>query len=123
MSLLNLSSARKYYVYNGNLDMRKSFNGITSTIRGELGRNPLCGDVFIFFNRTRTQTKLLLWEGDGYSIYQKRLEQGAFELPTSRSNGPDDAIGWQDLQFILQGIDLKSIKFRKRYQHPQLKSA
>lgn len=123
MSLLNLSSGRKYFIYNGNLDMRKSFNGITGLIRGELGRDPLSGDVFIFFNRNRNQTKLLLWEGDGYSVYQKRLEKGTFELPDSLDGQPGRPIEWQALQFILQGIDLGSIRFRKRYQHPVLKSA
>lgn len=118
-----MSSARKYYIYNGNLDMRKTFNGITGAIRGELGRDPLSGDVFIFFNRNRTQTKLLLWEGEGYAIYNKRLEKGTFELPSGQQGQPCGPIGWQDLQFILQGVDLGSIKFRKRYQHPQLKSA
>jgi len=123
MSLLNLSSARKYYIYNGNLDMRKTFNGITGVIRGELGRDPLCGDVFIFFNRNRTQTRLLMWEGEGYSIYCKRLEKGTFELPSGQPGQAGGPINWQDLQFILQGIDLRSIKYRKRYSHPQLKSA
>ena len=122
MSLLNLSSARKFFLYNGSLDMRKTFNGITGVIRGELGRDPLCGDVFIFFNRTRTQTKLLLWEGDGFAIYNKRLERGSFELPSAQSGQTGEPINWQDLQFILQGVDLRSIKFRKRYNHSQLKS-
>lgn len=118
MSLLHLSASRNYYLYNGKTDMRRTFNGLTAIVRGELGRSPLSGDVFIFFNRQRTQVKLLLWMPEGFEIYQKRLEQGSFELPTQPEEAPGRPIAWQDLQFILQGIELKSVRFRKRYSRP-----
>jgi len=116
MSLLTLSSSSEYYMYNGAVNIGKSFNGLTGIIRGELGRDPLSGDVFIFFNRHRNQVKLLQFEGDGYGIFYKRLERGTFELPVLCPGQADAAISWQDLQFILQGIDLKTIRFRKRYR-------
>ena len=123
MSLLNLSPSRNYYLYNGPADMRKTFNGLTSIIRGELSGNPLSGDVFIFFNRSRNQVKLLLWEGEGFGIFHKRLEQGTFELPAASAGQAGAAIPWQDLQFILQGVELQSIRFRRRYQRKSLLEA
>ena len=118
MSLLHLSSSRCYFLYNGIVNMRLSFNGLTNVIRSELDRNPLSGDVFVFFNRHRNQAKLILWERDGFGIFHKRLERGTFELPQTTGQRKDAVIAWQDLQFILQGIDLKSIRFRKRYYRP-----
>ena len=96
MSLLQLSASRKYYLYNNFADMRKTFNGLTSIIRGELGCNPLSGDVFIFFNRPRTQVKLILWMPEGFEIYHKRLERGTFELPSREGEGPDAERGSHD---------------------------
>ncbi len=116
MSLLNLSTSLRYYLYNGATDFRKSYNGLTIVVRSELGRSPLNGDVFIFFNKHRNQVKLLLWEQDGFGIYQKRLEKGSFELPTQEADGPGMTLTHQQLHFILQGVDLKSVRFRKRYQ-------
>jgi transposase len=116
MSLLHLSASRRYYLYNGSADMRRTFRGLTAIVRGELACNPLSGDVFIFFNRQRTQVKLLLWMPEGFEIYQQRLERGTFELPATQGDASGRPIPWQDLQFILQGVDLKSIRFRKRYQ-------
>jgi transposase len=118
MSLLYLSSSRCYYLYNGTVNMRLSFNGLTNVIRAELEHNPLSGDVFVFFNRHRNQAKLILWERDGFGIFHKRLERGTFELPKTTGQSKDTVIAWQDLQFILQGIDLTSIRFRKRYHRP-----
>lgn len=116
MSLLSLHSSLRYYLYNGNTDMRKSYNGLTIVVRSELGRSPLNGDVFIFFNKHCNQVKLLLWEGDGFGIYQKRLEKGRFELPQQGADNPGMILTHQQLHFILQGIDLESVRFRKRYQ-------
>ena len=81
----------------------------------------LSGAVFIFVNRRRNQLKLLLWEGDGFSLYYKRLEQGTFELPRtlySDKVGSSVNITAQQLQLILQGISLNSVKHRKRYSYP-----
>jgi transposase len=120
MSLLHLSASRNYYLYNGPADMRRTFNGLTAIIRGQLGCNPLSGDVFIFFNRQRSQVKLIVWMPEGFEIYHKRLERGTFELPMQQPEAPGRAIAWQDLQFILQGVELKSVRFRKRYQRKAL---
>jgi transposase len=115
MSLLSLSASRSYYLHQGATNMRKSFNGLSALIRAELGQDPLSGNVFIFFNRQRDQVKLLLFEQDGFGIFHKRLEKGTFELPKTTGESTDSLIAWQDLQFILQGVELTSIRLRKRY--------
>ena len=65
--------------------MRKGFDGLSGLIRDGLQKDPLSGDVFIFFNKRRNQVKLLLWEKDGFSIYHKRLEGGTYESPVLTS--------------------------------------
>ena len=91
--------------------MRKGFDSLSGLVRDGLAKNPLSGDVFIFFNRRRTQVKLLLWEHDGYSVYYKRLERGSYELPLHDSV----ELRADDLLLILQGISLKSVRRRKRF--------
>lgn len=80
----------------------------------------LTGDVFIFLNKRRTHIKLLLWERDGFAIYYKRLEQGTFELPVASDPSVHPVITHQQLLLILQGISLKNIRYRKRYQKKSL---
>ena len=74
----------------------------------------LNGAVFIFMNRRRTHIKLLLWEGDGFAIYYKRLEKGSYELPAGTGQSSTIAMDAQQLQFILQGVSLKKISLRPR---------
>jgi len=40
--------------------MRKGFDGLSGLVRDGLSHDPLSGDIFIFFNKRRTQVKLLL---------------------------------------------------------------
>ncbi|SRR5690606_19998427 len=109
--MLSLSSSCRYFIYRKQADMRKGFDGLSGLVRDGLGKDPLSGDVFIFFNRRRTQVKMLLWERDGFSIYYKRLERGSYELPMHDST----ELRADDLLLILQGISLKSVRRRKRF--------
>ena len=55
--------------------MRKGFDSLSGLVTMQLQMNVLSGAVFIFFNKKRNQVKLLLWEGDGFAMYYKRLKK------------------------------------------------
>ena len=99
--------------------MRKGFDALCGIVQQHMHANILKGGVYIFINRKRKQIKLLTWEGDGLAIYYKRLEKGVYELPqvTPGTNCVDiDAV---QLQLILQGIVLGSVKKRIRFSLPK----
>ena len=100
--------------------MRKGFDSLSGIVSSKMNQDALSGSVFIFFNRKHNQVKLLLWEGDGFSLYHKRLEQGTYELPCYDDESPGLSISSEQLQLLLQGISLKSVRRRKRYQHMTL---
>ncbi len=97
--------------------MRKSFDGLSGIVQNELKRDPLSTSIFIFLNRRRNQVKLLLWEGDGFSLYHKRLEKGSYELPGGSDGHLYHYIEADQLLLLLKGISLRHVKRRKRYQH------
>ena len=115
--MLALSPFCRYYLYRGATDFRKGFDGLSGLVRSELGKDPVQGEVFIFLNGKRTQVKLLHFEGDGFSLYHKRLEQGTYELPRSAASQPSVPMSSQELMLLLQGIKLESVQRRKRYCH------
>ena len=96
--------------------MRKGFDSLSGIVISELKMDVLNGAVFIFINKKHNQVKLLLWEGDGFAIYYKRLEKGTYEIPAAGKNNCEFSISSEALQHILQGVSLKSIRKRKRYQ-------
>lgn len=95
--------------------MRKGFDSLCGLVRSEFKMNPLSGDVFIFLSRTKNKIKLLQWQRDGFAIYYKRLERGAFELPLN-DEGSAGIISSQQLMLIMEGIKLSSVKKHKRYE-------
>lgn len=105
--------SRSYYLYSQPCDMRKSFHTLAAVVRGQMQLNVLSGAGFVFINKRRTHLKLLLWEGDGFSLYYKRLERGTFEHPATGSNYQ---ISYTKLLLILQGIETKKVVKRKRFK-------
>jgi transposase len=109
---------RQFYLYIESTDMRKSFNGLTGLVTNELKRDPSLGDAFIFVNKRRDKLKLLVWDDSGYLIYYKQLESGTFEIPIYRKGIKSLSIDRSELVMILEGIQLKSVRHRKRYKSP-----
>lgn len=114
--MLHLAASTSYYLYRGATDMRKGFDSLSGIVLSEMHLDPLNGAIFIFFNRKRNQVKLLLFEGDGFALYHKRLEKGTYELPALPEGSLRTDIGSQQLQFILQGVTLQKIHFRARFK-------
>ena len=116
-SMIALSDQRSYHLYRKETDMRKGFNLLCGIVVNELGRQVTSGDAFIFINKPRTHLKLLVYEQGGFTIFYRRLEKGAFEVPAFDLDAKSMQISANQLNFILQGVSLQSVKYRKRYQH------
>ena len=115
MSIIIAAESRQYHLYRKETDMRKGFDSLCGIISNELGKQVMNGDAFIFINKPRTHIKLLLWEKGGFTIYYRRLERGTFEVPAFNLDASSMQITSDQVNFILQGISLKAVKYRKRY--------
>jgi transposase len=114
--MLSLDTNRNYYLFSFPTDMRKSFDGLSGLVLKYYEARLYTGDIFIFINRRRNRIKLLCWQSGGFAIYYKRLEGGTFELPNNRGRDGHIKINRHELILMLEGIELKSIKYRKRYK-------
>jgi transposase len=95
--------------------MRKGFDTLAALVREHLGYDPLSGHLFLFVGRDRDRMKLLHWDSDGWIVWYKRLEVGTFRLPTPSKVGASVELKPSELAMLLEGIDLTSIKRRKRF--------
>ena len=112
--MLQLNAGTKYYLYQQPVDMRKGSYGLCGVVNNEMRHNILLRDVFVFLNKKRSTIRLLQWDGDGFSLYEKKLAKGTFERKHEGDNGVVLLTHYQ-LQCILQGIILESIRFKRRY--------
>ena len=76
--ILGTSRAVRVFAYPAPVDLRKGYDGLYGLVKQGLNRDPLTGDLFLFSNRRRRGCKVLVWEGTGLCIFQKRLERGCF---------------------------------------------
>lgn len=101
------------------VDMRNNFDGLCAIVKNHFKKDPLRDGVFVFVNKPRDKMKLLFWDRHGYWLLYKRLQAGVFQMPPSDAdnNSPEALqITYEQLILIIEGIDLTSIKRRKRYQ-------
>lgn len=60
------------------VDFRRGIDGLAATCRQELERDPMNGWAFVFRNRMATAVKILMYDGQGFWLCQKRLSRGRF---------------------------------------------
>jgi transposase len=116
--MLSLPPTAKIYLCTVPADMRKSFDGLCGLIRTWLQGDPLSGDVFVFRNKTGDRVKIMTFEGDGLAIFYKRLEAGTYRFPLASDGNGKITVRTADLLMLLDGVDLTSVRRRKRYRHP-----
>lgn len=114
--LLSLPSNIRIFVARAAVDMRKSFDGLSLVVQHQFHREAFSGDLFVFFNRQRDRVKLLLWDGNGFWVFAKRIESGAFaRWPDDEDDSVCVAIDRARLGMLLEGVDMKSVKLRARF--------
>jgi transposase len=105
----------RIYLCTSPADMRRGFDTLAAMVREHLGYDPLSGHLFLFIGRDRDRMKILYWDSDGFALWYKRLEEGTFRLPSAKSKGTSVELKASELAMLLAGIDLTSIKRRKRF--------
>lgn len=132
--MLSLSRTARVFLATAPTDMRKGFDGLFALVENVIREDPFSGHLFVFRNRRRDRLKVLWWDRDGLAIFYKRLERGSYQFPMdagvqasvvksaiSNADGTAAArceIRSDELSLLLAGIDLGSVKRRRRYQRP-----
>ena len=116
--MLNLTSHIRIYLHIQPVDMRKSFDGLFGIVKNEFQLDVRSGGLFLFLNRSRNRIKLMYWDVDGIAIWMKRLERGSFQHPQPDATSTQLIMDAAQLHLLLSGIELASVKRRKRYVAP-----
>ena len=104
--MIGSTRSLRVWAYPAPADLRKGFDGLSGLVQGELGKDLLSGDCFLFTNRRRTRAKVLVWDGTGLCIYMKRLEQGRFACLWERFPGRSVELTMSELALFLEGSRL-----------------
>jgi transposase len=103
--ILGTSRAVRVFAFPRPTDLRKGYDGLFGLVKQGLARDPLNGELFLFVNRDRTGCKVLLWDGTGLCIFQKRLERGRFAA-LWRDDGRVVQLTASELALFIEGCEL-----------------
>ncbi len=101
--MLALNARLRVWVAAEPADFRCGIDGLARRVRQKLGEDPFSGGVFVFCNRRRTAVKLLVYDGQGFWLCQKRLSQGHYRFWPRES--PGKLLAPHALAVLLSGGD------------------
>ncbi len=89
------------------VDGRLGVDGLSLVIQTALGRSPCDGTAYAFRNRRSTRIKLLVWDGNGVWLCQRRLHQGSFVWPAAGDS--HCALTPAQWQWLITGVDWRRL--------------
>lgn len=101
----DITVAKDIYVACGYTDMRKAIDGLAAIVQEQFRLDPFTPTLYLFCGKRCDRLKALLWEGDGFVLLYKRLENGKFRWP--RSEEEVRLITWQQFRWLMEGLELE----------------
>lgn len=102
--MIQTSPTMRILVATQPVDFRRGIDGLAATCRQELQQDPMTGCAFVFRNRRGTAIKILLYDGQGYWLCQKRFSRGRL-LHWPRGDAASHPLQAHQLQVLLAGGD------------------
>lgn len=106
--LSSFTGADKVYIACGYTDLRKGIDGLAMLVRQEFDLDPFTNTLFLFCGRRRDRIKGLYWEGNGFVLVYKRLEEGIYQWPRSKSEAKQ--ITSQQYRWLMEGLRIEQPK-------------
>ena len=112
----DISQAKKIFIACGYTDMRKSIDGLAAVVQQNFRLDPFSNSLFLFCGHKCNRIKALYWEGDGFVLLYKRLENGRFQWPRTKEEAR--LISEQEFRWLLEGLSIDQPKAVKKL-HPK----
>ena len=103
--LKDATGLKKIYLAAGYTDLRRGIDGLATMIRFRFQLDPYDKNtLFLFCGKRTNRIKGLLWEGDGFLLLYKRLDNGAFSWPRSAEEALE--ISSEQYAMLMQGLEI-----------------
>lgn len=106
--LKDIANNTRVYLVTGYTDLRRGIDGLAAIVKGQLLLDPFSKALFLFCGRRCDRIKGLLWEGDGFLLLYKRLDNGRFQWPRSETEAV--MLTSQQIRWLLEGLKIEQPK-------------
>lgn len=73
------------YLVCGRTDLRRGIDGLAAVVQEEYQLDPHNQALYLFCGRRKDRFKALFWDGDGFILLYKRIENGYIQWPTNQN--------------------------------------
>ena len=73
------------YLVCGRTDLRRGIDGLAAVVQEEYQLDPHNQALYLFCGRRKDRFKALFWDGDGFILLYKRIENGHIQWPTNQN--------------------------------------
>lgn len=101
----DITIAKNIYIACGYTDMRKQIDGLAALVQEKYELDPFTPSLFLFCGRKADRIKALLWEGDGFLLFYKRLE-GNNRYKWPRKTSEVKVITRQEFNWLMEGLSI-----------------
>ena len=102
--LSDFTGADKVNIACGYTDLRRGIDGLAGIVQQQFHLDPFTNTLFLFCGRRRDRIKALYWEGNGFVLLYKRLENGVFQW--SRSEAEARELTPQQYRWLMEGLQI-----------------
>jgi len=106
--LNDLALNTQVYLVTGYTDLRRGIDGLATIVQAQLLLDPFSRALFLFCGRRCDRIKGLLWEGDGFLLLYKRLDNGRFQWPRNETEAL--LLTSQQIRWLLEGLKIEQPK-------------
>jgi len=92
------------------VDLRRGIDGLSSIVQQVLGQAPCSGSAFVFRNRAGNRLKVLLWDGNGVWLCQRRLHRGSWVWP--KAGERCFMLSQAQWEWLVSGVDWQRMSAR-----------
>jgi transposase len=102
--MLQLTPQSKIFLAIQFVDFRRGIDGLAALCRQKLLHDPFSGAIFLFRNRSGSAIKILVYDGQGFWLCQKRLSKGKF-IWWPKNDNDTHCLSVSELQILLWNGD------------------
>ena len=77
--MIQLPPQMRTFVLPGHIDFRNGLDGLIGVTKSRINEDPFSGSMFLFRNRNSTAFKAIVFDGQGFWLFMKRLSSGKFK--------------------------------------------
>ena len=104
----DFTSVQNIYIICGKTDMRKGIDGLATLIQDSFELDPYSDSIFLFSGWSKDRYKCLYFDGDGFAMLYKRLDNGKLQWPKDENEVRN--LSQQELRWLLEGLSLQQPK-------------